>query len=199
MKITYPVAIDSNYAIWKAFQQRISGPRTTSSTAKAKIRYHHFGEGEYDESERSDPATACGGKFALNRWRWFKSRRPVRRLLPDLGDVQSPETYIGYERRQNLRFAGGNRRRIRRSLHGARPPECESSGALIGKLEGSGRASNAGHCAGQNRIPVPRARFAPRVWDPRRTASPFASACSWMVLRRSMTAELMWTARGMGP
>ena len=51
LKITYPVALDSNYAIWKAFNNQY-WPAHYFIDANGEIRYHHFGEGEYDESER---------------------------------------------------------------------------------------------------------------------------------------------------
>jgi cytochrome c biogenesis protein CcdA/thiol-disulfide isomerase/thioredoxin len=50
LKITYPVAIDSDYAIWKAFHNEY-WPAHYFIDAQGSIRYHHFGEGKYDESE----------------------------------------------------------------------------------------------------------------------------------------------------
>ncbi len=51
LKVTYPVAIDSDYTIWKAFNNEY-WPAHYFIDGKGRIRYHHFGEGEYDESER---------------------------------------------------------------------------------------------------------------------------------------------------
>jgi hypothetical protein len=51
LKVSYPVAVDSNYAIWKAFNNEY-WPAHYFIDGKGRIRYHHFGEGEYDESER---------------------------------------------------------------------------------------------------------------------------------------------------
>ena len=50
LKITYPVAIDSDYAIWKAFHNEY-WPAHYFIDAQGSIRYHHFGEGKYAESE----------------------------------------------------------------------------------------------------------------------------------------------------
>jgi len=50
LNITYPVAIDSNYAIWKAFHNEY-WPAHYFIDANGNIRHHHFGEGEYDKSE----------------------------------------------------------------------------------------------------------------------------------------------------
>jgi thiol-disulfide isomerase/thioredoxin len=51
LKVTYPVAIDSNYRIWQAFNNDY-WPADYFIDGKGRIRHHHFGEGEYGESER---------------------------------------------------------------------------------------------------------------------------------------------------
>ena len=49
--ITYPVAIDNDYAVWRAFNNQY-WPAHYFIDAQGRIRHHHFGEGGYDESER---------------------------------------------------------------------------------------------------------------------------------------------------
>ena len=49
-RVEYPVAVDSNYAIWDAFGNRY-WPAVYVADAKGNIRYHHFGEGEYERTE----------------------------------------------------------------------------------------------------------------------------------------------------
>ncbi len=51
LKIGYPVAIDNDYAIWRAFDNQY-WPAHYFIDQQGRIRHHHFGEGEYDESER---------------------------------------------------------------------------------------------------------------------------------------------------
>ncbi len=51
LKVTYPVAIDSNYRIWQAFNNEY-WPAQYLIDGKGRIRYHHFGEGDYGEIER---------------------------------------------------------------------------------------------------------------------------------------------------
>src|SRR5580700_2087812 len=51
LKIGFPVAIDSNHAIWEAFHNQY-WPANYIIDGQGRIRYHHFGEGEYGESER---------------------------------------------------------------------------------------------------------------------------------------------------
>ncbi|WP_052745744.1 redoxin domain-containing protein [Allosalinactinospora lopnorensis] len=49
-RLSYPVAVDSDYAIWSAFGNRY-WPALYVADAKGAIRFHHFGEGRYEESE----------------------------------------------------------------------------------------------------------------------------------------------------
>ncbi|NVZ52435.1 cytochrome c biogenesis protein DipZ [Pseudomonas sp. B6002] len=49
--ITYPVAIDNNYAIWRRFDNQY-WPAHYLVDAKGQVRYTHFGEGRYDEQEK---------------------------------------------------------------------------------------------------------------------------------------------------
>lgn len=51
LKVDYPIAIDSDYAIWSAFSNRY-WPAFYFVDAKGRIRHHQFGEGEYERSER---------------------------------------------------------------------------------------------------------------------------------------------------
>jgi cytochrome c biogenesis protein CcdA/thiol-disulfide isomerase/thioredoxin len=101
LKISYPVAIDSDYNIWHAFNNEY-WPAHYFIDGKGRIRYHHFGEGEYDESERviqqllkengapsiSDGVINVAGAGA--------------EAAPDKGNTRSPETYIGYHRAEHF-------------------------------------------------------------------------------------------------
>ena len=51
MRIEYPVAVDSNYAIWRAFRNEY-WPALYFIDAQGRIRHHQFGEGDYAQSER---------------------------------------------------------------------------------------------------------------------------------------------------
>jgi hypothetical protein len=48
--ITYPVAMDNDYRMWRSFNNEY-WPAHYFVDATGRIRYHHFGEGGYDESE----------------------------------------------------------------------------------------------------------------------------------------------------
>jgi thiol-disulfide isomerase/thioredoxin len=49
--VTYPVALDNNLAIWNAFNNQY-WPAHYFIDVQGRIRHHHFGEGEYDASEK---------------------------------------------------------------------------------------------------------------------------------------------------
>jgi hypothetical protein len=48
--ITYPVAVDNDYKIWRAFENEY-WPAHYFIDAQGRVRYQHFGEGDYDHSE----------------------------------------------------------------------------------------------------------------------------------------------------
>ncbi len=56
--VKYPVAVDSDYKIWGAFNNQY-WPALYFIDANGTIRHHHFGEGEYDDSERHHQAAVA--------------------------------------------------------------------------------------------------------------------------------------------
>ncbi len=100
LKITYPVAIDSNYAIWKAFHNEY-WPAHYFIDANGSIRYHHFGEGKYAESEQVIQQLLREKNSNLGNSGFVKISASGTEAAPDFSDVESPETYIGYSRQQN--------------------------------------------------------------------------------------------------
>jgi len=105
LKVTFPVAIDTNYAIWHAFKNRY-WPAEYLIDTKGRIRQHHFGEGEYGESERViQELLKESGATGLDGSTVRISPSGVEAAPSNV--VQSPETYIGY--RQAERFASPER------------------------------------------------------------------------------------------
>src|SRR5271170_1074899 len=100
LKITYPVAIDSNYAIWKAFNNEY-WPAHYFIDAQGTIRYHHFGEGEYDKSEEVIQQLLKEKNANLKVSGIVQVNASGAQAAADTDDIQSPETYIGYARQQN--------------------------------------------------------------------------------------------------
>ena len=83
---SYPVAIDSDYAVWQAFDNHY-WPAVYFADAEGRIRHHHFGEGGYEECERVDPAIAARGRRRGHRRR---SRLRRRRRLRGAGRLGEP-------------------------------------------------------------------------------------------------------------
>jgi len=111
LKVDYPVAIDNDYAIWRGFNNEY-WPAHYFIDAQGRIRHHHFGEGGYEESEATIRALleeAHGGVMA-NAVIDAGSVQPDVggvALAPTSGEVQSPETYVGYERAEHFASPGG--------------------------------------------------------------------------------------------
>ncbi|HEU0161517.1 MAG TPA: cytochrome c biogenesis protein DipZ [Rhizomicrobium sp.] len=103
--ITYPVALDNNFAIWNAFQNQY-WPAHYFIDAKGRIRHHHFGEGEYDKSEAviRQLLREAGRQDVPDGM--VTPRATGAQAAAQLDTLQSPETYLGYQRAEN--FAHGN-------------------------------------------------------------------------------------------
>ena len=101
LKITYPVAIDSYYAIWKAFHNEYWPAHYFIADQNGTIRYHHFGEGEYDKSEQVIQQLLKEKNASLKESGNVQVNASGVQAAADLDDVQSPETYIGYARQEN--------------------------------------------------------------------------------------------------
>jgi cytochrome c biogenesis protein CcdA/thiol-disulfide isomerase/thioredoxin len=104
LKITYPVAIDSDYKIWQAFDNQY-WPAHYFIDGKGRIRYHHFGEGEYGESERViQELLKENGAPSVSDTVLNVSANGVE-AAPGKGGPASPETYIGYSRAEHFSSA----------------------------------------------------------------------------------------------
>jgi cytochrome c biogenesis protein CcdA/thiol-disulfide isomerase/thioredoxin len=104
--ITYPVAIDDNYAIWRGFSNQY-WPAHYFIDAEGRIRGQHFGEGDYDGSERTirELLTQAGYKD-LPPSGTAPAAAGVE-AAPDMAHISSEETYIGYRRADGFRSPGG--------------------------------------------------------------------------------------------
>jgi cytochrome c biogenesis protein CcdA/thiol-disulfide isomerase/thioredoxin len=104
--VTYPVAMDNDYRIWRNFNNEY-WPAHDFIDATGKVRYHHFGEGGYEESEnwiRSLLEEANHKPLPGNATQIAASGAEA---AADSSDVRSPETYIGYHRAENFASPGG--------------------------------------------------------------------------------------------
>ena len=99
--VRYPVAIDNNYAIWRAFNNEY-WPAHYFIDAAGRIRGHHFGEGSYEESEQLIRTLLDeAGAQALPSMVGTQAAQGIE-VASDERTVGSPETYLGYERARNF-------------------------------------------------------------------------------------------------
>ena len=105
--VTYPIAIDNNYAIWRAFGNNY-WPAHYFIDAKGNVRFHHFGEGEYEKSEAViRQLLAEAGHPDVAEVATPKAAVQGVEMAADQGAMRSPETYVGYARAENFVSAGG--------------------------------------------------------------------------------------------
>lgn len=99
--INYPVAIDNDYKIWRAFNNEY-WPAHYFADAQGRIRYHHFGEGDYAESERviQQLLREAGSKTVADGL--INADANGVQQAPDMHQVLSPETYVGYQRAEHF-------------------------------------------------------------------------------------------------
>jgi cytochrome c biogenesis protein CcdA/thiol-disulfide isomerase/thioredoxin len=103
--IAYPVAVDNHYAIWRAFNNQY-WPAHYFIDAQGRIRRQHFGEGEYEESERAiQQLLAEAGRPATAPL--VKIKASGVEAAPEMSEIRSQETYIGYDRSENFASPGG--------------------------------------------------------------------------------------------
>ena len=106
MRVEYPIALDSDYRIWRAFANRY-WPAVYIADAAGRIRHHQFGEGGYEECEmvvqhllRDAGREGIPDDLVTVAAEGFEAQA-------DWADLQSPETYLGYEQGWNFASPGG--------------------------------------------------------------------------------------------
>ena len=106
LKIAYPVAVDSNGAIWRAFTNQY-WPALYFIDAQGTIRHHHFGEGRYDESERviQRLLTEAGMRDVASDL--VRVDGDGANAEADWASLRSPESYVGAGLAENFVPAGG--------------------------------------------------------------------------------------------
>ena len=158
--VEYPIAVDSDYAVWGAFANHF-WPAVYIADEEGRIRFHHFGEGEYPMTEmviqqllRDTGADGIDQELVTVEPRGLE-------VAADWQTLQSPETYVGYSQSTGFaqeRVAGFDEARATRGRNG-----CASmSGRLSGNWTVAGHAAVSERAGRKSRLPVPRARCQPR-------------------------------------
>lgn len=95
MGVSWPIAVDSDYGVWRAFNNHF-WPALYIADTQGRIRYQHFGEGEYAMSEMVIQQLLLDA----GREGWDPSAAPVdpegTEVAADWQNVRSPESYLGY-------------------------------------------------------------------------------------------------------
>jgi thiol-disulfide isomerase/thioredoxin len=104
--VTYPVVIDNDYAVWRAFANHY-WPALYFADAAGGIRHHHFGEGEYRRSEMViQQLLADAGSGGAGNGLVSPEARGVE-APADWDTLGSAENYTGYDRTENFASPGG--------------------------------------------------------------------------------------------
>ncbi len=113
LKISYPVAQDNDFKIWRAFDNQY-WPALYFVDAQGRVRHHQFGEGGFAQSERVIQAllkeagtSAATGKVVADITAHIPPDTQGVGMAADTAHLRSPETYLGYEKGSGLRTQGG--------------------------------------------------------------------------------------------
>jgi thiol-disulfide isomerase/thioredoxin len=100
--VEYPIALDNDYAVWQAFANHY-WPAIYIADEEGRIRFHHFGEGEYPMTEMVvQQLLLDAGADDIDQDLVLVEPRGLE-AAADWGTLQSPETYVGYQ--QSIGFA----------------------------------------------------------------------------------------------
>ena len=106
MGVVYPVAVDNDYAVWRAFENRY-WPALYFVDSQGRVRHRHFGEGEYERSERViGQLLAAAGAGGVGRELVSVDAGGIE-AAADWGGLKSPENYLGYGRTEGFASPGG--------------------------------------------------------------------------------------------
>jgi thiol-disulfide isomerase/thioredoxin len=114
LRITYPIAIDNDYGVWRAFRNQ-AWPALYFIDAQGRVRDRHLGEGEYEKSERLIRQLLAEAGRDLPSGDLVSVAPGGAEATADWTSLKSPETYVGYERTANFASPGGARPDSRRT------------------------------------------------------------------------------------
>ncbi len=106
MNVEYPIALDSDYGVWRDFGNRY-WPAVYLADTQGRIRYHHFGEGDYEECERAIQMLLREAGVDGVRDDLVSIAPEGLEAQADWADLRSPETYLGYEQGRGFASPGG--------------------------------------------------------------------------------------------
>jgi thiol-disulfide isomerase/thioredoxin len=101
LRVSYPIAVDSNHAIWDAFDNQY-WPALYFFDAKGRIRHHQFGEGQYDRSEKAIQQLLVAAGYQGVGAELVSVTGNGPEAAADWSSLRSPESYLGSRRRENV-------------------------------------------------------------------------------------------------
>jgi thiol-disulfide isomerase/thioredoxin len=130
MAIEYPIAIDNEYSIWRAFNNQY-WPALYVVDARGHIRQHYFGEGEYDRAEIAIARLLAEARATDIAEGAVSVNAAGFEAPADWDNLRSSENYVGYDRTEN--FASRGAELGRRRLYAAPSRLALNQWALIGE------------------------------------------------------------------
>ena len=106
MRVEYPIAVDNDFSIWRAFDNHY-WPALYLLDGEGKIRYQHFGEEAYEQSERNIQQLLKGAGARGIDSKLVSVVGQGAEAAADWGNLRSPETYVGYGQAENFASPGG--------------------------------------------------------------------------------------------
>jgi len=106
MEIGYPIVIDNDYAIWRAFDNHY-WPALYLVDARGRVRQHYFGEGQYDKAETAVQRLLAEAGVTEGPDAAVTVQATGAEALADWRNLRSSENYVGYERTENFASPGG--------------------------------------------------------------------------------------------
>jgi len=166
MRVTYSVAIDNGYMVWRAFSNN-AWPAVYLIDARGRVRYRHLGEGEYEHTEQAiqqllteaGNADVAGGLVSVEA-------RGVE-AAADLASLRSGENYLGSERTENFASPGGKGYGQRRAYrvpdrlalnHWALRGDWTQAGGFVALNKPNGRIAYRFHARDVNLVMGPAVR-----------------------------------------
>jgi thiol-disulfide isomerase/thioredoxin len=106
MGVEYPIAVDNDFAVWRAFANQ-AWPALYFVDAQGRIRHRHFGEEDYERSERVIQQLLAEAEVEGVDGDLVSVEPSGVELAADWDTLQSPETYVGYARATGLASPSG--------------------------------------------------------------------------------------------
>jgi len=146
MRIDYPVAVDNDYAIWRAFDNNY-WPALYAIDGRGRVRYHQYGEGDYERSEKFIQRLLADAGAAGVAADVVSVDAAGVEAPADVTDLRSSENYLGYQRTEN--FASGSPELNRRRVYSAPKHLALNQWGLAGEWTVSSQAIGASSAQGR--------------------------------------------------